>query len=186
MLSWQPALRETLGSPLQLSARGRNHTSVLFLSYSPRCRSPEGELHCLAFSSAQEIPAQGYFKVFQPTFPLPCSFLPRSFIPSNKKQASPEHLLNVRVGISLWEDVGMLLAEDVPNAAAGDDFQAPSAHPHTEGDLCKKSSFSSLSFCPRAGWILVLPLTSSSAMLKWGTSTARGLRCLTGSFQSSL
>lgn len=59
-------------------------------------------------------------------------------------------VLNVCIGISLWKDVRMFLPEDMPNTAAGDDFQAPSTHPHPEGDFCKRSSFSTLSFCPRA------------------------------------
>lgn len=68
----------------------------------------------------------------------------------------------------------MFLPEDMSNAAAGDDFQAPSTHPHTERDFYKRSSFSILSFCPTADWILVLPLTLSSATLNWGKSITRG------------
>lgn len=67
-----------------------------------------------------------------------------------KTKASTNHLLNVCIGISLWKDVGMFLPKDVPNTATGDDFQAPSTHPHTERDFCKRSSFSTLSFCPGA------------------------------------
>lgn len=51
------------------------------------------------------------------------------------------HLLYVCVGISIGENIGMLLPEDVPNSAAGDDLQASSTHPHTEGDFCKTTTF---------------------------------------------
>lgn len=35
----------------------------------------------------------------------------------------------------------MLFPEDVPHPAAGDDLQAASTHPHSEGDFCKTSVF---------------------------------------------
>ena len=47
------------------------------------------------------------------------------------------HLLYIRVGISIWEDIRVLLPEDVAHSAAGDDLEAAPAHPHPEGDFCK-------------------------------------------------
>lgn len=35
----------------------------------------------------------------------------------------------------------MLFPEDVPHPAAGDDLQAASTHPHSEGNFCKTSVF---------------------------------------------
>lgn len=47
------------------------------------------------------------------------------------------HLLYICVGISIWENIWVLLPEDVAHSAAGDDLQAAAAHPHSEGDFCK-------------------------------------------------
>ena len=41
-------------------------------------------------------------------------------------------LLDVSVGIALWEDVGVFLAEDVADSAARDDLQTSTTHPHSE------------------------------------------------------
>lgn len=113
-------------------------------------------------------------QTFLPIFSAPPSPQGSTLFRFTKNKASTKHLLNVCIGISLWKDVWMFLPEDMSNTAAGDDFQAPSTHPHTKRDFYKRSSFIILSFCPRAGWILVLPLTSSSATLNWGKSITRG------------
>lgn len=51
------------------------------------------------------------------------------------------HLLYVCVGVSIRENIWMFFPEDVPHPAAGNDLQAPSTHPHSEGDFCKTSVF---------------------------------------------
>lgn len=47
------------------------------------------------------------------------------------------HLLYIRVGISIWENIRVFLAEDVAHSAAGDNLEAAATHPHSEGDFCK-------------------------------------------------
>lgn len=47
------------------------------------------------------------------------------------------HLLYIRVGVSIWENIRVFLAEDMAHSAAGDDFEAAAAHPHSEGNFCK-------------------------------------------------
>lgn len=45
-------------------------------------------------------------------------------------------LLDVRVGVSLWEDIWVFLPEDVADPAAGEDLQTAATLPHPERDLC--------------------------------------------------
>lgn len=45
-------------------------------------------------------------------------------------------LPDVGEGIALREVVGVPFPEDVAHPAAGHDLQAPTAHPHPEGELC--------------------------------------------------
>lgn len=40
--------------------------------------------------------------------------------------------------VALGEVVGVPLPEDVAHPAAGHDLQAPTAHPHPEGELCRR------------------------------------------------
>lgn len=49
-------------------------------------------------------------------------------------------LLNVCVGVALWEDVGMFLAEYVADPATGNYFQASSTHPYSERNFYKHQS----------------------------------------------
>lgn len=46
-------------------------------------------------------------------------------------------LPDVGKGVALGEVVGVTFPEDVAHSAAGHNFQAPSAHPHPEGELCR-------------------------------------------------
>lgn len=46
-----------------------------------------------------------------------------------------QFLLYVCVGIALWKDVGMFLAEDVADPATGNNFQTSSTHPYSKRDL---------------------------------------------------
>lgn len=97
---------------------------------------------------AHEIPAHGYFTFFQSNFPPHLPARQQLIIP-HENEANPKYPLDVRIGVPLWKDIGMFLPEDVSNTAAGDDFQATSTHPHTEGDFYKRGSFSILCFCHR-------------------------------------
>lgn len=90
----------------------------------------------------------GISHFFNQTF-LPTSLQGSSLLFLTKNEANPKYPLDVRIGVPLWKDIGMFLPEDVSNTAAGDDFQATSTHPHTEGDFCKRGSFSILCFCHR-------------------------------------
>lgn len=47
-------------------------------------------------------------------------------------------LLDVRVGVSLGEDVRVFLPEDVTDPAAGEDLQTAATLPHPERDLCTR------------------------------------------------
>lgn len=65
---------------------------------------------------------------------------------------SDASLLYIRVGVSIREDIRVLLAEDMAHAAAGNDLQAAPAHPYSEGDFCKTATPSShCSAFPRRG-----------------------------------
>ena len=46
--------------------------------------------------------------------------------------------LGIGQSVTVRELVGVLLAEDMAHARAGDDLQRPSAHPHSKGDFCRR------------------------------------------------
>lgn len=60
--------------------------------------------------------------------------------PPSPRSPWDAHLLYIRVGISIGENIRVLLPEDVSHSTAGDDFQAAPTHPHSEGDLCKTAT----------------------------------------------
>lgn len=60
-------------------------------------------------------------------------------------------LLDVGVGVPLWEDVGVFLPEHVADSAAGEDLQAAAALPHSEGDLCTPATDSHINALPLTG-----------------------------------
>lgn len=45
-------------------------------------------------------------------------------------------LLNISIGIPIWKDVWVFLAEDMANSAAWDNLQTSPTHPRSERDLC--------------------------------------------------
>lgn len=47
---------------------------------------------------------------------------------------------DVGEGVALRKVVGVPFPEDVAHPAAGHDLQAPTAHPHPEGELCRDGS----------------------------------------------
>lgn len=47
-------------------------------------------------------------------------------------------LPDVGKGVALGEVVGVTFPEDMAHPAAGHNLQAPSAHPHPEGELCRR------------------------------------------------
>lgn len=53
------------------------------------------------------------------------------------QSAWDSHLLYIRVGISIWENIRVFLAEDMAHSAARDNLEAATTHPHSEGDFCK-------------------------------------------------
>lgn len=57
-----------------------------------------------------------------------------------KRKNPTPNLLYISVGISFWEDVRMLLPEDMSNPTAGDDFQASATHPHSERDFYERQA----------------------------------------------
>lgn len=58
------------------------------------------------------------------------------------------HLLYICVGVSIWEDIWVLLPEDMAHSAAGDNLEAAPTHPHSKGDFCKTARLPSLLCTP--------------------------------------
>lgn len=71
--------------------------------------------------------------------------------PPSPRSPWDAHLLYIRVGISIGENIRVLLPEDVSHSTAGDDFQAAPTHPHSEGDLCKTATTPRHRSASRAG-----------------------------------
>lgn len=52
--------------------------------------------------------------------------------------------LYICVGVAIWENIRVLLPEDMAHSAAGDNLQAAPTHPYPEGDFCKTATPPSL------------------------------------------